>query len=132
MPARPRLHPVALLSLVLLCAATGRTSAQLIQIKTLPVAEGDQWRLFPSANVGLGGISIALTDSLNDPFENPAKGARLSERGNGLFFGAPTFYSVSKNAGGGRTFPLGTVMRSGSNFGGVVIALQEIDAINQQ
>jgi hypothetical protein len=104
--------------------------AQLIQIKTLPIADGDQWRFFPSANVGLGGVSIALRDSLLDPFENPAKGARLSERSKGLFFGSPTVYSVSKNAGGGRTFPFGGIVRSGSMFGGLAVAVQEIDAVS--
>ena len=105
-------------------------AAQLIQIKTLPIADGDQWRFFPSANVGLGGVSIALRDSLLDPFDNPAKGARLSERSKGVFFGSPTVYSVSQNAGGGRTFPIGGIVRSGSTFGGLAVAIQEIDAIN--
>src|SRR5882672_5831317 len=113
----------------LLCARPAELSAQLIQIKTLPIAEGDQWRFFPSANLGLGGLSIALGDSLLDPFENPAKGARLSDRTRGVFFGSPTFYSVSKNAGGGRTLPLGGIVRSGSTFGGLALAVQEIDEI---
>ena len=101
--------------------------AQVIQIKTLPIADGDQWRFFPSANLALGGLSIALRDSLADPFENPAKGARLSDRGGGVYFGSPTFYSVSQDAGGGKTLPLGGIVRRGSNFGGVAVAIQEID-----
>src|SRR5690348_7892221 len=102
-------------------------SAQLIQIKTLPIADGDQWRIFPSANAPMGDLSIALTDSLLDPFVNPAKGARVADRG--LFFGSPTFYSVSQNAGGGRTLPLGGVFRFGSMFGGFALALQELDTV---
>ena len=102
-------------------------SAQLIQIKTLPIADGDQWRIFPSANAPMGDLSIALTDSLLDPFVNPAKGARVPDRG--LFFGSPTFYSVSQNAGGGRTLPLGGIFRFGSMFGGFALALQELDTI---
>src|SRR5438105_7257899 len=108
-------------------AAHDRVGAQLIQIKTLPIADGDQWRFFPSANLGIGGVSIALHDSLLDPFDNPAKGVRLSDQRKGQFFGSPTFYSVSKNAGGGRTFPVGGIVRSGSTFGGVALAIQEID-----
>jgi len=102
-------------------------SAQLIQIKTLPIADGDQWRIFPSANAPMGDLSIGLADSLLDPFVNPAKGARVPARG--LFFGSPTFYSVSQNAGGGRTLPLGGVFRFGSMFGGIALALQELDTI---
>ena len=102
-------------------------SAQLIQIKTLPIADGDQWRIFPSANAPMADLSIALADSLLDPFVNPAKGARLPDRG--FFFGSPTFYSVSQNAGGGRTLPLGGVFRFGSMFGGFALALQELDTI---
>lgn len=111
----------------LLSAGAARLDAQIIQIKTLPIADGDQWRLFPSANTGLGGLSIALPDSLFDPFDNPAKGARLNERRKGIFFGSPTAYSVSKNAGGGRTLPLGGIVRSGSSFGGFTVAVQELD-----
>ena len=116
---------VAALALATLTPAA--LSAQLIQIKTLPIADGDQWRIFPSANAPLADLSIALADSLLDPFVNPAKGSRLPDRG--LFFGSPTFYSVSQNAGGGRTLPLGGVFRFGSMFGGFALALQELDTI---
>src|SRR5829696_7981280 len=95
----------AMLAISLLIASGNHASAQLIQIKTLPIADGDQWRFFPSANLGLGGVSIALRDSLSDPFDNPAKGSRLNDRGHGLFFGSPTSYSLSRNAGGGVTLP---------------------------
>jgi len=103
---------------------------QLIQIKTLPIADGDQWRIFPSANAGMAGVSIAVTDSLLDPFVNPAKASRVTPGRSGTFFGSPTFYSVSQNAGGGRTIPLGGIVRSGATFAAFDIALQEIDAIN--
>ena len=52
-------------------------AAQLIQIKTLPIADGDQWRIFPSANAPMADLSIALSDSLLDPFVNPRR-ARAS------------------------------------------------------
>jgi hypothetical protein len=117
------------LAAALLCASHV-SSAQLIQIKTLPIADGDQFQFFPSATVGLGGVSIALRDSLLDPFINPAKASRLSEKSKGSFFGSPTSYSISHNAGGGRTFPLGGLLRSGSNFGGLAVAIQEVDKID--
>src|SRR5215467_8545474 len=123
---RPARLPV-IAALSLLGIAGRRLDAQLIQIKTLPIADGSQWQFFPSANLGFGGLSIALRDSLADPFENPAKGSRLSEKGQGLYFGTPTFYSISKDAGGGRTLPIGGLVRRGSTFGGIALALQEIN-----
>jgi hypothetical protein len=104
--------------------------AQLIQVKTLPIADGDQWRIFPSANSGMGDVSIALADSMLDPFVNPAKGSRVRPRSGGNFFGSPAFYSVSHKAGGGQTFPVGGVLRSGSMFGAVAFAYQELDDVN--
>jgi hypothetical protein len=101
----------------------GTAAAQLIPIKTVPVAEGDQFAFFPSANLGMAGVSIALNDTLLDPFSNPAKAARL--RGT-HFFGSPSFYSVSSNAGSGRTLPLGGFTQRGSFYSGIVLALQEV------
>ena len=49
------------------------TIAQLISVKSVPVAEGDQFTIFPSLNISMGGVSIALDDPLLDPFLNPAK-----------------------------------------------------------
>jgi hypothetical protein len=133
MPTHSRTIPVSITLLVLLAAVPAtRLSGQLIQIKTLPVADGEQWRFLPSANQGIGGVSVALRDSLLDPFENPADGARLSVKSRGFFFGSPTFYAVSKNAGGGQTFPMGGIARMGSNFGGVVLAIQQIDDARPQ
>jgi hypothetical protein len=103
---------------------------QVIQIKTLPIADGDQWRFFPSANAGMAGVSIALPDSLLDPFVNPALGSRVSAGSRGIFFGSPAFYSVSKNAGGGQSFPAGGIIRHGSTFGGFALVLQEVDHPN--
>src|SRR2546430_11993898 len=61
----------------LLLALAGPAAAQLISIKTVPIAQGDQFEIFPSNNLGMGSVSIALPDTLLDPFLNPAKGARL-------------------------------------------------------
>src|SRR3954470_3900898 len=115
MTSRPRptslsLRVRATLVLASLLAPTVKPlAAQLIQIKTLPIADGDQWRIFPSANAPMGDLSISLRDSLLEPFVIPAKGAHVSDRG--FFFGSPTFYTVSQSAGGGRTLPLGGVFR---------------------
>ena len=122
------LAPRALLLLGLALPAR----AQLITVKTLPIAEGDQFRIFPSANVGMAGVSIALADSTLDPFVNPAKGMRsLRGASKALFSGAPTFYSLSDDAGGGQTIPLSALARRGNSFGAVAVAFQEIDRIDQ-
>ncbi len=110
---------------LVLAAFPSETAAQLISLKTVPVAAGDQFLFFPSQNLGMGGVSIALDDMLLDPFVNPAKGGRV---GQGEFFSSPTFYSVSQNSGAGRTLPVGTLFSSGTWFGGGVAVLQQIEA----
>ena len=112
-----------LVALALLLLATG-APAQLIQIKTVPVAQGDQFDLFPSRNLAMGGVSIAVDDPWLDPFINPAKGARLK---GGRVAGAPTVFSISNDAGGGRTLPVSVLATVGSWFGGLALAFQEID-----
>ncbi len=109
----------------LLLALAGPAAAQLISIKTVPIAQGDQFEIFPSNNLGMGSVSIALPDTLLDPFLNPAKGARL---GAARFFGAPTAYGISQRAGGGRTLPLAVSAGSGEWFGAFSLALQQVDA----
>jgi len=113
------------LSPVFLVALATPASAQLISIRTVPLAQADQFDIYPSNNLGMGGVSIALPDTLLDPFSNPAKASRL--RG-ARFFGSPTVYSVSSNAGGGRTLPLGAFARAGRWFGGFSAAVQQVDA----
>src|SRR5437016_13270342 len=109
----------------LLLALAGPAAAQLVSIKTVPIAQGDQFEIFPSNNFGMGSVSIALPDTLLDPFLNPAKGARL---GAASFFGAPTAYGISQGAGGGRTLPLAVSAGSGAWFGAFSLALQQDDA----
>src|ERR687885_2320830 len=87
---------------ILVPALAGSASAQLIGIKSVPIADGDQFQIYPSKNLGMAGVSIAVADTLLDPFVNPALGTRM--RG-GLFSGSPVVYSVSRHAGGGRTLP---------------------------
>jgi hypothetical protein len=64
---------------ILLLPAFHAAAAQIISTKTVPVAEGDQFRFLPSANMGMAGVSIALPDSTLDPFVNPATASRISE-----------------------------------------------------
>ncbi|MGH7521368.1 MAG: hypothetical protein ACREMI_08820 [Gemmatimonadales bacterium] len=99
-------------------------SAQIIPIKTIPIAQGDQFQLFPSNNLGMGSVSIALVDSLRDPFVNPATTVRL--RGS-RFFGSPTVYSLSGRAGGGRSLPVSVLARKANWYGGLGFVLQQVD-----
>ena len=117
--------PRSVLSLLTALAAAAPATAQLIAIKTVPVAQGDQFAIFPSDNAALGGVAIALADTLLDPFGNPAAGARVGEA---RFFGSPTLFSVSRDGGGGRTLPLGALLPAGAWFGGVSAAFQQVDA----
>jgi hypothetical protein len=95
-------------------------------VKTAPIADGGQFAVLPSANLGMGGLSIALPDSTFDAFTNPAKGSRFH---NVRVFGAPTFFSVSRGAGGGLTLPIGAALSSGSWFTQFAVAMQELDRI---
>jgi hypothetical protein len=114
-------YACCLVTLSPLCATA---AAQLIPVKTAPVAEGDQLGFLPSANLAMGGISIALADTMLDPFMNPAKGARLRR---GRLFGSPSFYSLSRDGGGGSTVPLGAFLKYGSTFAGFAAAFQELN-----
>ena len=72
-----------------LLALPSPTSAQLISLKTVPLAAGDQFLIFPSDNLAMGGVSIALDDRALDPFGNPAMGSRIEES---HVFSSPTFW----------------------------------------
>ena len=76
--AIPRPRPPNLAAIFLTLLTPALAQAQVIPIKTVPLAAGDQFRIFPSQNLGMGRVSIAVDDPLLDPFVNPAKGSRLS------------------------------------------------------
>lgn len=109
--------------LALVLALPSAVPAQLISVKTLPIAAGDQFMLFPSQNLGMGGDFIALNDLLLDPFVNPAKGSRIE--GTRLFT-APVFYNVSNDNGSGRALPAGLLLGSNQWFGAAMLSLQEL------
>jgi len=58
-------------------AATAPAPAQTIPIQTVPLVPADQFDILPVLHARHGGVSIALPDTLHDPFVNPAKGARV-------------------------------------------------------
>src|SRR5512134_361375 len=114
---------IKFLAPILLLGAPLAASAQLIGLKTVPVAAGDQYLLVPSQNLAMGGVHIALDDPLLDPFVNPALGSRVAAS---HVFALPTFYSVSENAGNGKTLSAGSLFAGRRAFGGVLLALQQI------
>lgn len=103
-------------------------SAQVIPIRTVPLPQGDQFLVYPSNNLGMGGVTIALADSLLDPFTNPAMGARL---GQAWLFGSPAIYSTSQQTGNGATLPLAVLGRVQGWFGGMSLAVQQVDGSRQ-
>ncbi len=105
-------------------ALPGSARGQLIPVKTVPVASGDQFLLSPSQNLAMGGVGLALADTLGDPFSNPATGSRITET---LFFGSPTFYGISDRNGSGRSLPLGALFTSDRWFGGGSFSIQELE-----
>ncbi len=108
----------------ILCCLPGITLAQLVPLKTIPVASGDQFMVFPSQNLGMGNPSIALDDPYADPFINPAKGIRLNEF---TVFSAPTFYNITDENGSARTLPFGVLVNTGDWFGGFTFSAQELE-----
>jgi len=123
---RPIVRIELFLSLALL-AASLPLSAQVIPVRTVPVASGDQFLILPSATLGMGGVTLAVDDSLGDPWSNPAKGVFITEP---ALLGAPTFYGISGNGGAGRTFPVVGFFRGQKWFGGAALALQQIENDN--
>ncbi len=100
------------------------TDAQLVNLRSVPVASGDQFLIYPTERLGMAGPSIALADRWLDPFVNPAKGRALSES---AFFGAPTLYGISADNGGGKALPIGALFTGADWFGGGSVALQQIE-----
>ncbi len=109
----------------LLPALTATPAApQVIQVKSVPVASGDQFLVVPSTTLGMGGVTLAVDDSLADPWSNPAQGVFVAEP---ALLGAPTLYAISDGGGGGRTLPVAGFFRGGRWFGGMGLAFQQID-----
>jgi len=124
--SRPGFHPLgcAIVFAGLLHTWVAPTDAQLISIRTVPVSQAHQFDLYPSHTLGMGGASIALEDELLDPFSNPAMGVRV---GMARLFTSPNAYTVTSKAGAGRTLPIGALAKVGGWFGGIALAVQEVE-----
>ena len=121
-----RLPNIVSLAFLLLAGTLPRgAGAQLISLKSVPIATGDQFLTLPSSRLGMANVGIALDDALADPFANPGKGSLIEAP---LLVGHPTFYGISEDSGAGRTLPITTYFRSDRAFGALSFALQQIVA----
>ena len=114
--------PLGILAALLASPVASR--AQLIPVKTVPLVTGDQFDIFPSANRGMGSVSIAMDDPLMDPFVNPAKGGRSRES---RLFVMPTVYDITDDLGAARSLPAGALLRYGDWFGAATLSLQQLE-----
>ncbi len=99
-------------------------SGQLINLKTAPIATGDQFAVYPQVNAGMASVSIAVDDSVGDAFVNPAKNGRLE--GTRIFL-RPDIFRIAEGYGGARTLGVGGLTRGGEWFGGIGVAIQQMD-----
>ncbi|MDH3270756.1 MAG: hypothetical protein OEN56_05455 [Gemmatimonadota bacterium] len=118
-------HPLRSIALALVSflLLSFTAEGQLIPVRTVPVASGDQFRLLPSQSMGMGGVHYAVDDSLADGWSNPAKGVGVEA----AFIGSPTFYGISQRRGAGRSFPVAGLFSGSEWFGGAMMALQQVE-----
>lgn len=115
----------ALIGAAILTLALPRAlSSQLIQVRTVPVATGDQFLLVPSSNLGMAGVRFAVADSLADGWSNPAKGGMLGASG---VYSSPASYAIGRGGGHGVTLPFSALVAGERWFGGGMVAIQEVD-----
>jgi hypothetical protein len=112
----------ALATLLSLATIAATLPAQVITPKTVPIYQGEQFGIYPSQWPGMGGVSIALVDTIGDPWVNPAKATRLTV---GSIQVMP--FTHRATAGGGRTLPVSILQTSGNMAGGALFSLQEIE-----
>ena len=129
MQQRVRFAARVLLMLTAMAHTPASARAQLVPIRTVPVATGDQFLLQPAINAGMGAQGIALEDSLAAVFSNPAALGRLAD---GFFYGAPVHYGISqpfgRSLGSGTSIPVGAFFGAGDWTLGGSMALQELSA----
>ena len=121
------LHWTAMVLVVLM--GVNSVSAQLVSLKTIPVATGDQFLIFPSQNMSMGGVHISLRDSLLDHWVNPAQGARIKGM---QISSSPVYYSIGNGYGNARSMPLAVIGNKGAWYGGASFTLQAMNTADNQ
>jgi hypothetical protein len=114
--------PLAAIGFAVVAGATSTLPAQVISPKTVPIHQGEQFGIYPSQWPGMGGVSIALVDTIGDPWSNPAKATRLTT---GSIQVMP--FTHRATAGGGRSLPVSILQTGGSLAGGALFSLQEVE-----
>ncbi|PSQ88793.1 MAG: hypothetical protein BRD43_04150, partial [Bacteroidetes bacterium QS_4_64_154] len=71
----------------------------------------------------MGGVTLAVDDTLGDAFVNPATAHRLDGT---RAYSAPSHYTITENDGGARTLSVGVLVDRGQWFGGIGGALQQL------
>lgn len=124
MPSHAFVHRV-FVAVSMLATVTTAAHGQLITPKTVPIHQGEQFGIYPSQWPALGGVSIALVDTLGDPWSNPAKATRLTT---GSLQVMP--FTHHATVGGGRTLPVSILQTSGRVAGGALFSMQELERRN--
>lgn len=129
-----QIRPLTLAELVVLillaCAIWAMGAhAQLVPIKTAPIATGSQFQLYPSHARGMGGVSLAVDDTLGDALVNPATATRVDGT---WAYSAPSHYTITGDDGGARTLSVGVLVNQGRWFGGIGGALQQLNPGNRR
>ncbi|NQT64506.1 MAG: hypothetical protein HQ556_16205 [Candidatus Marinimicrobia bacterium] len=114
---------------LLIILLVNSVSAQLISLKTIPVATGDQFLIFPSQNLSMGGVHIGLKDSLLDHWVNPAFGAAVKGM---QVSSSPVYYRIGNGYGSARSMPLAVTWNKGIWFGGASFTLQAMNTADNQ
>ena len=110
----------------LACLAPNASRGQVVNPRTIPVQQSGQFDIFPSKLAGMAGVSLALDDTLLDPFVNPAKAIRV---GAVMGLSVPGFHHISQGGGGGNTIPAGVLFSRRGWAGGGLLASQRLSEI---
>jgi hypothetical protein len=111
---------------VVACLAPNVADAQIVTPRTIPVQQSGQFDIFPSKLGGMASVSLALDDTLLDPFVNPAKAVRV---GTVVGFTGPAFHQISEGGGSGSTIPAGVLFSHRDWAGGVLVAGQRLNQV---
>jgi hypothetical protein len=125
MSSRPFARRRIVIGIFALLTGAPPLQAQLITPKTVPIHQGEQFGIYPSQWPSMGGVSIALEDTIGDPWGNPAKATRLTS---GSLQVMP--FTHHATAGGGRTLPVSILQTGGNYAGGALFSMQEVERRN--
>lgn len=124
---RPCFVRLAVRSAVAISMSLGALTAahgQVVLPRTVPIHQNEQFAIVPSTRAAMGGVTIALDDSLADPFTNPARASMIRRD---VTFAAPFNHNISGGHGGGRTLPVGAMLTKGDWAAAFVAAVQDLD-----